>query len=334
MAGYMLAHHSYTAPAGSATLLLIVYAIVAFGGQLPLGFWVDRLRRLQPFAHSSMILLPVALLVYPLQPAVGIVLSAIASALVHVVGGAVCLQVHEEKTGPLALFTAPGVLGLTLGGLLGASGGLLLWVLLPTVVMVSWLILRSRLPIYQPPAQRQSELDGHDWLMLGLLLVMCFRSFLFDVINQVGQLYSHGLFVLGLATFAGKILGGFVADKIGWKKYVYITLPLALLLFQLGKHNLYALAFGIACLQSSVPITLLLMGRSLPQFPATATALSLGTSIALAGLPMYMLSSKQVLQGWFGNWWLTAVFFVVLLGGMVLTARLLYRKIQQAALVG
>ena len=50
-------------------------------------------------------------------------------------------------------------------------------------------------------------------------------------------------------------------DKIGWKKFVYITLPLACLFFQLGKDNIYALAFGVACLQSSVPITLLLMSK-------------------------------------------------------------------------
>ena len=53
-----------------------------------------------------------------------------------------------------------------------------------------------------------------------------------------------------------------------------------------GKENIYAVGFGVAGLQSSVPITHLLMGRSLPYYPSTASAMSLATSVALARLPI------------------------------------------------
>ena len=149
--------------------------------------------------------------------------------------------------------------------------------------------------------------------MLGILLIMCFRSFIFDVINHVAYQYPNGILIIGISAFAGKIIGGFVADKIGWKKFVYITLPIALLLFQFGKENIYALAFGIACLQSSVPITLLLMSRSLPLYPATAAALSLGTSIALAGLPLFMASNNGSIIQNFKDPWITTLFIAAVL---------------------
>jgi predicted MFS family arabinose efflux permease len=126
----------------------------------------------------------------------------------------------------------------------------------------------------------------------------------------VAHNYQNGIIIIGLSAFAGKIIGGFLADKIGWKKYVYISLPLALLLFQFGKENIVALGFGIACLQSSVPITLLLMARSLPLYPATATALSLGTNVALAGLPLYLVSSRSVVTDWFDNGWVILLLFL------------------------
>jgi predicted MFS family arabinose efflux permease len=194
------------------------------------------------------------------------------------------------------------------------------------VIVVAFLILKNNLPVYKTPEQKQSELDAHDWIMLGILLIMCFRSFVFDVINHVAQQYPNGILIIGISAFAGKIIGGFVADKIGWKKFVYITLPIALVLFQFGKENIYALSFGIACLQSSVPITLLLMNKSLPMYPATATALSVGTSIALAGLPVYLINEKKTITDGFNNGWLTAIVFILLLLCWWLADKFLFKK--------
>ncbi len=312
-AGYMLANYAFTHEYSQSFLLIIMYSIIAFGGQLPVGFWLDYKKKIPPFAIASIVLLAFAVPAYFAHAATGILVSAFASAFVHVTGGAVCLQVHEQKTGPLALFTAPGVLGLTLGGAIGSTGTWVLLAALALVAIVAALVFANRLPAYRRPEKKTSELDVHDWLMLGILLVMCFRSFLFDVINHVAHDYQYGIIIIGLSAFAGKIAGGFLADKIGWKKYVYISLPLALLFLQFGKDNIIALGFGIACLQSSVPITLLLMARSLPLYPATATALSLGTSVALAGLPLYLVSSRAVITGWFSNSWITILFFMLLL---------------------
>ena len=94
------------------------------------------------------------------------------------------------------------------------------------------------------------------------------------------------------------------SDKVGWKLWIKITLPLAFILLQLGVNNVYILGFGIACLQSSVPISLMLIQKTLPNMPATATSLSLGTSIALAGLPLFLLKNNTIVQYWFMNKWL------------------------------
>lgn len=325
-AGFMLANYTFHHNYSKSFLLIVVYSIIGFGGQLPVGFWVDYKKQIKPFAIASLVLLPLAIGTYFIDAGAGIILSGIASAFVHVTGGTVCLQVHDNKTGPLALFTAPGVLGLTIGGLLGMLSVYSLWFVLVLVIVVAYLILKNNLPAYKTPEQKQSELDAHDWLMLGMLLIMCFRSFIFDVINHVAQQYPNGILIIGISAFAGKIIGGFVADKIGWKKFVYITLPIALVLFQFGKENIYALAFGIACLQSSVPITLFLMSRSLPIYPATATALSVGTSIALAGLPVYLISQKKTITDGFNNVWLTAIVFILLFLSWWLADKFLFKK--------
>jgi hypothetical protein len=338
---------------GDGVLFLVIYAIIGFGGQLPVGFWLDHKKQLKPFAGASVFLLPFAIAAYFISAEAGIIISGLASAFVHVTGGAVCLltksgeQVHENKISTLGLFTAPGVLGLTLGGVLGQYGTWQLAIIGAMVLPAGYLIMKHSLPSYKysdelsgtqtPPSgvgglSGAAGLDTHDWLMLGILLIMCFRSFIFDVINHIAHDFEHGVLIIGISAFLGKIIGGFVADTIGWKRFVYITLPLSLLLFQFGKDNIYALAFGIACLQSSVPVTLLLMGRSLPLYPATASALSLGASIALAGLPMFMLGDSNIVHDAFNDAWLSAaicilVFLTWLLADKYLFCRWLNRPV-------
>jgi FSR family fosmidomycin resistance protein-like MFS transporter len=336
-AGFMLSNYTYTHTADKSFLFIVIYSIIGFGGQLPVGFWVDQKKQLQPFVAASLILLPASILLFFINAETAIIFSGIASAFVHVTGGAVCLltqssgQENVNKAGPLALFTAPGVLGLTIGGLLGKFSVFGLWFVVVVVLITGWLIWKVELPNYKTAEKKQSELDAHDFIMLGILLVMCFRSFIYDIINHVARDYENGILIIGISAFAGKIIGGFVADKIGWKRFIYISLPIALVLFQFGKENIYALAFGIACLQSSVPVTLLLMSRSLPLYPATATALSLGTSIALAGLPVYMISEKKIIMAGFNNTWITAIVFILLFACWLLADKMLRKKIIRPA---
>lgn len=312
LAGFLLATYTLSQDYKSSFLYISLYAILAFGGQVPVGFWLDKRKDIRMFAHISILILPVVVFSFFISPEAAIIVSGLASAFVHVTGGTICFQVHQNKAGPLGLFTAPGVLGLTLGGISGGTGYLLPAGLLIGILILGYVILKNFLPQYQAPEKKQSELDSHDLAMLLILLFMCFRSFLFDVVNYIAENYENGILYLGVSAFLGKIIGGFVADKIGAKKFIYITLITALILFQFGKENIYMLCAGIAFLQSSVPVTLLLMGQSLPLYPASATSFSLGLSIVLAGLPLFLVTDKRKIFEVFQVNWLTGLVFVSL----------------------
>jgi len=326
-AGFLLAAYTLTHGYSDSFLFISIYAILGFGGQLPVGFLLDKQKDISLFAKLSVALLPLSLLFFFVSIEVAIICSGMASAFVHVTGGTICLQVHENKSGPLGLFTAPGVLGLTIGSLLGEAGYVLPVVLILAAAFVTIAIFRQPLPVYKTPEKKESELDSHDLVMLLLLLFMCFRSFLFDVVNYVGENYEDGLLYIGVSAFLGKMIGGFVADKVGIRKFIYITLLAALVLFQFGKTNIYILCTGIALLQSSVPVTLLMMSRSLPLHPATASAFSLGTSIVLAGLPLFLVSDKRLIYDAFSVDWLTALLSVAFLIIIAIAGKYVLRKI-------
>lgn len=301
VAGFMLATFTLYHNQKEGMLMLIVYAIIGFGGQLPVGMWLDATRSFKMFSKAALLLLLLSPAAWFINPYAGIIVAGFSSAFVHVTGGAVCLESSHNKVGPLGLFTAPGVLGLALGS--ASASFSQYWLLVPVaaVLLISWFLLQQKSDVTFVSTQPSKPLlDSHDWIMLGILLTVTLRSLVYDIIQQVGQHWQQGLLVIGISAFLGKIIGGFAADKVGWKTWVYITLPLAFVLLQFGRDNIYMLGFGIACLQSSVPISLLLMRQSLPLYPGVSSAMVLGVGIALAGLPMYVIEQRHFVDGWFG----------------------------------
>ena len=283
-------------------IYFLLYSIIAFGGQLPLGLWIDKTHQIKDLSLFSLTLLFFSILIFFIHPLSGIILIGIASAGIHVAGGSVCLLLNENKVGSLGLFTSPGVIGLTLGILSGNNSILILLIPLLIGLIFSYLILKNEFPFYlKQKENNQHLLDHHDYIMLGILLFMTFRSFIYDIVNHLSQQSENGILIIGVSAFIGKIVGGFAADKIGWKTWVYITLPLSFILFQFGKENIYMIAFGIACLQSSVPLTIMLMNKSIPSMPGSATALSLGTSIIIAGFPLFVMKTDTFFKIAFKN---------------------------------
>jgi MFS transporter, FSR family, fosmidomycin resistance protein len=295
VAGYLLATFSIASNTQQGMLLLIVYAIIGFGGQLPVGMLLDGSKQFALFSKISIALLLATPLFWFFNPYLGIIVAGFSSAFVHVTGGAICLNANNNKVGPLGIFTAPGVLGLALGT--AAANIAVYWLLVPVlaIMLIGYFILRVKAPVFIATNQASKPiLDNHDFIMIGILLTVTFRSLIYDIMQQLGQHFQQGILVIGISAFLGKIIGGFIADKIGWKTWVYISLPLAIIFLQMGHQNIYMLGFGVACLQSSVPISLLLMAQVLPTYKGVATAMVLGVGVALAGLPMYIFNVNHI----------------------------------------
>lgn len=312
VAGYMLANFSVHATQSEGLVILVLYGSIAFAGQLPLAFIIDKLKAMKRFALASLGLLYLSIAIYFLSPVAGIIITAFAGAGVHVCGGLITIQQESSKASLAGIFTAPGVLGLTIGGILGGYS----WPLILAaglLLALTLIISQLGIPEYKICIKKQkSTLDVHDWIMLFILLVMCMRSFIFDMVNFIAYEQPYGAFILAMSAFGGKFLGGFIADKFGWKKTAYAGLLLGLVFLNIGRDNIYTLAFGIACLQSSVPVTLMLLFSGLSQYPASSVALSLGTSVAVSGLPFYIIS-KQVINSEYSTINMIAILLLILI---------------------
>jgi FSR family fosmidomycin resistance protein-like MFS transporter len=136
--------------------------------------------------------------------------------------------------------------------------------------------------------------------MLGLLVAIALRSAVWSTVQFLLQGRVEVALLLALAAATGKVLGGILADRLGWRRWTLGAMLAAASLLALFPNSLLGLCLGVALLQSATPAALAAMARGMPRYPATAAGLALGFAIALGGLPLlggfgYLLNSPPLL---------------------------------------
>ncbi|MFL5803996.1 MAG: MFS transporter [Roseiflexaceae bacterium] len=127
--------------------------------------------------------------------------------------------------------------------------------------------------------------EGHDIVMLVLLTGIALRSAVWTSLQFLFEGRYETLLMMALAAAIGKIVGGVLADRLGWRRWAIGALLLAAPLLALGGRNMFLLLPGVALLQSATPAALAMTWRLLPRQPALAASLGLGLAIAIGGIP-------------------------------------------------
>lgn len=317
-AGYMIG--TLPSTTGHAWLdigaLVILYNTLAFGGQVPAGMLVDRLGRPRLVLVLSLCLVAAALVLFPMAPMLSIAMAGVAGAFFHVSGGMLALLAYPGSTVGAGLFAAPGVMGLALGGYMAWGNVPALMLLAAMVTIVGTLILILEFPRGDAallPASAPETLAWHDVFMLVLLLAIALRSAVWNVFELIHSA-EHGLLLaLGLAAMLGKVAGGFLAARLGWRRYAVVALAVASPLLTLGGANPWTLLPGIFLLQSATPAAVLGMYRLMPRLPATAIGMCFGLAIAIGGIP--------ALLGWQPPWYVIGLLLAVAAGGYAIAVR-------------
>jgi FSR family fosmidomycin resistance protein-like MFS transporter len=128
--------------------------------------------------------------------------------------------------------------------------------------------------------------ERHDLIMLALLAAIALRSLVWTTLQYLFEARVEMLLLMAIAAALGKVLGGPLADRFGWRRWTLVALGSAAALLTFNRGSLPALLLGVALLQSATPAALAATLRLLPRQPATAAGLGFGLAIALGGLPL------------------------------------------------
>ncbi|EDY22128.1 hypothetical protein CfE428DRAFT_0253 [Chthoniobacter flavus Ellin428] len=287
IAGWMLGGGMPSATGWDRLPWLAIYAALAFAGQLPVAWIMDRSPRRHPWLIGALATMIGAAATWKISPGTAIILSGVASAFCHVAGGAIALQLPRGERA-IGWFSAPGILGLTLGGWLGSTQGPLAgWVaLLPVALLMGCLALRDRWPKVEAMGNPipTPGVDAHDGLMLLILLALTLRSAVWDLVQVARTSDPHLLFAIAASAAFGKVLGGWMISRWPTVRHVSLTLIVACLLLEFARQSIVGLCAGIALLQSTIPASIVLLHRSFATSAARASAYVLGLTVALGGL--------------------------------------------------
>ena len=278
-------------PSIGAGLTILTYQLLAFATQPIVGLIIDRHHRARAGVILSLLATAVGLLARSISPSLTILLAGFGSAAFHVSAGSIVAVTAKKSIVPFGWFTAPGVVGLALGGTLALNIPTDNYILaaLVAIALVLHLLLPPQSSLESQPNRPESSelaipLAGKESIGLLLLGAIAVRSLVWNLVDAVHQSDRQILLYLALAAGAGKIAGGILADRCGWRQWGTIALLGAAICLNYGSQRQELLLLGVALLQSVTPLALAATISLCPGLPATGSGLALGLAIAIGGV--------------------------------------------------
>jgi FSR family fosmidomycin resistance protein-like MFS transporter len=227
------------------------------------------------------------------------IVAGAGNALFHLGAGGLVLS-STKAAGPAGVFVGPGALGLGLGLWMGRTGqGSTFPIHLALIFALTILLVFDR-PAKPSQAAQQSG-EKPPLAAAAVILALLLFSVLIRAFVGFGACYqcpSGLMLALGvpLAACTGKVLGGMVADRVGWLGASLAGLLLALPLIALSGGRLWIALPGVLLFQSTMAVTLMAVSRLMPAWPCTAFGLP-SLFLVLGSLPTFYPVGKQLYGG-------------------------------------
>lgn len=304
----------HAVPAAAAAALVVGYDVIAFAGQPFLGILADKLGNMRQVIIVGLLLTSASLGLMFVSPLAACIAAGVGNALFHLGAGAVCIQIERGRAAPTGIFVGPGVIGLALGIWFGKSGMVLIWpfalALCVALLIAAFVALPQTHRLADATAGVVSRQIARPWLGLALLMSSIFlRSLVGHAGMQACPKLPQVLFGIAGAACLGKMLGGIVADRLGWIRTSTIALVVALPFIAFGDGNPYLVGIGMCFFQSTMAVTLIAIAMIFPKYPAFAFGLNC-LAFVLGALPTFY----PPLSAWYG-----AASFSVVIGLSIAT---------------
>ena len=288
---------------------VIVYNTLAFSTQCLVGLLMDRVLRrdrtrsdylmLCGTVQAAAMFVVAAAALYPFGLMIKAVLIGLGNSVFHVAGGSVTLDRSGGKAAPLGIFVAPGAFGVTLGVLYPQIIDYICAAL--GIAAVACFSIYRRSVFYKDlggtaekttvagqasfKGSADPSASGNDLTRKAAksdpILPVAFLTFAVAV-RAIGgsaaeftwKTGAAASLLLTLFVFLGKALGGFVCDRLGVVKPAVASIVAAAILTAFFAWSMPLSFIGQLLINLSMPVTLWLMYRHIPDYPGLAFGLA------------------------------------------------------------
>ncbi|MEG2214827.1 MAG: hypothetical protein RRY09_04345 [Oscillospiraceae bacterium] len=256
------------AATGDMGIAVALYNTLAFSTQCVAGLITDRLRRHERIAAAALAVVALGALL-PLPWLARVIVISLGNSVFHVAAGTVTLKTSAGRAAPLGVFVAPGALGLALGTLYPAA--LTYYAILALLTCT----LMPREPTAAAPKPREAVNGSVPWLAVtALLLAVAVRAIGGGAVPFPWRSGALPTLLLAIGVLVGKAAGGFLCDRIGAVKTALVSIPAAALLTAFCGQYAAPSLVGQLLLNLSMPVTLWLLYRAMPDSPGLAFGLA------------------------------------------------------------
>ena len=278
-------------------IAIFLYNLFAFAFQLPFGILADKLNKNAIVSAIGCLFIIIAYLVNSFGILAAII-AGIGNALFHVGGGIDVLNISDKKATLPGIYVATGAMGLYIGLKSKLFENYMFYgitiTLVVSIILLLWLYKQAKEKYnINNELQEYEELSGDKQIIAYCLLVtICIRSYLGLILNFEWK----SNFVIGLITVSavvlGKMLGGIIGDKFGWKKISSLSLVGSAILFIFSFDNMICGILAILLFNMTMPITLTALSNMMYKnkgmaFGMTTLALFIGAVPVLLGYNSY-----------------------------------------------
>jgi len=239
-------------------LVVIVYNLVAFAGQLPMGMIADVIGRNRLVAAFGCSLAGLAFPLSYVSPWTACVCAALGNGAFHIGAGVDILAMSMPKAGLSGVFVSSGAFGVWLAyksSHIGVAFVCTAFMLLSALML--YITEKKSNRSFEKPVVRYDKPQ-----LYVVLSVMCFnltvviRSLLGTVMNFSWKAVPVYSFLLVIAVVGGKAIGGYLGDRFGYLKTAVLSLAVSLVSFVFSFDFMVAAFFGVLCFNMTMPLTL------------------------------------------------------------------------------
>ena len=283
-------------------LMALGYDALAFLPQSLFGVLLDRYPKFPAGVIGCALV--IAALLLPWDTAALIVIS-IGNALVHIAGAQKTLSSTDGKIAPCGIFVGGGSFGVIAGQLLAKTASpLYIWTSI-LLMAVSALVILLVAKCDTSPAFVTGfsiERDCSDNLLVTLMMVVvAARAYIGYAIPTEWNKTVAQTVMLFVSMGIGKMLGGVLADSIGYRKTTAISLLVGLPFLLCGNRLMWVSLIGVGLFSMTMSLTVAVLVSRFPKMPCfcfgiTTVALFLGTVPAFFVCPTSMIAHIAIVS--------------------------------------
>ena len=275
---------------------VLVYNFFAFAMQLPIGILADKVNKNAICSAIGCLLVAIAF-GFSNFGIIACILAGIGNALFHVGGGIDVLNISNKKATLSGIFVSTGAMGIFLGGKSSSIGFNKYYIIVITLVLSAILLLwlynqikgKIRNETVIIPKINSNEIIA----IICLIITVCIRGY----IGLILAFEWKSNFIIALisifAVVFGKMLGGIIGDRIGFKKISIISLLISAICFIFAFDNSILGILSILFFNMTMPITLTALSNILLYNKGMAFGL-LTLALFVGAIPVFFGFTKVI----------------------------------------